>query len=92
MPSSKNYKRNYKQEAATEPKVRKQYRLERNKARNELIKEGKVARGDGKEVDHKVPLSKGGSAARSNLRVRSASANHSYKRTSSGAMKNKNQK
>lgn len=87
MPSSPNYKRNYRQEAATESPARKKARLERNEARRKLIKEGLVHRGDGKEVDHKHPLGKGGSNKRNNLRVRSASANHSYQRTKSGKMK-----
>lgn len=56
------------------------------------MKEGKVRKGDGKHVDHKVPLSKGGSNSRSNLRVRSASSNSSYKRNKDGSMKYKSQK
>lgn len=44
-------------------------RVARNKARREAIKEGKVRVGDGKEIDHKKPLSKGGSTDKSNLRV-----------------------
>lgn len=50
-------------------------RSERVTARRELAKEGLVRRGDGKDVDHKQPLSKGGSNARSNLRAISSSAN-----------------
>ena len=43
----------------------------RMRARYKLEKEGLVHRGDGKEVDHIKPLSKGGSEdARSNLRVK----------------------
>lgn len=48
--------------------------------------------GDGKHVDHKKPLSKGGGNSRGNLGVRSGKSNSSYKRTSSGAMKYANQK
>lgn len=44
-------------------------RSKRNKARRAAAKAGKVRKGDGKEVDHKKPLSKGGSNHRSNLRV-----------------------
>lgn len=50
----------------------------RKKARRVLEKEGKVRKGDGKEVDHRRPLSKGGSNARSNLRVKSASQNRAH--------------
>lgn len=49
----------------------------RNAARATLMKEGKVKKGDGKEVDHKKALRSGGSNNPSNLRVRSASANKS---------------
>lgn len=92
MPSSKNYKRDYKQEARTESPERKKQRAERNAARRQLEKEGKVHKGDGKQVDHKKPLSKGGSNSRSNLRVRSQKSNSSYDRTSSGAMKYSDQR
>jgi hypothetical protein len=63
------------------PSVMKK-RTARNKARRMLEKEGLVHKGDGKDVDHKVALSKGGTSTRSNLRVKSASSNRSYKRNS----------
>lgn len=53
-------------------------RANNNKARAMLMKEGKVKKGDGKDVDHKVPQRNGGSTARSNLRVRSQSANRGW--------------
>lgn len=62
-------------------------RSERTMARRELEREGKVHKGDGKDVDHKVPLSKGGTNARSNLRVTSASDNRSFPRNKDGSMK-----
>lgn len=58
----------------------KKQRAARNKARREAEKEGTVKKGDGKEVDHKVPLSKGGSNEKSNRRVVSRKTNRSYKR------------
>lgn len=83
------YKRDYKQEYATTngTEAAKKKRAQNNKARRMLMREGLVRKGDGKDVDHKTPLSKGGTTARSNLRVKSASSNRSYPRTSSGAMK-----
>ena len=63
------------------PEVKKK-RAARNKARREMEREGLVHKGDGKDVDHKKPLSKGGSTSRSNLRVKAASDNRSYKRNS----------
>ena len=89
MPSSPNYKRNVKEEYAnygSKPEVKKR-RAQQNKARRMLEREGLVHKGDGKDVDHKKPLSKGGTTTRSNLRVESASTNRSYKRTSKGAIK-----
>lgn len=92
MPSSPGYKRNYKREYAVESAQRRKQRAERNKARREFERMGKVHKHDGKEVDHKNPLSKGGSNRKSNLRVRSAHANHSYDRTHTGAMKYRDQR
>jgi 5-methylcytosine-specific restriction endonuclease McrA len=89
MPSSKNYKRDYKQEAASESRERKEFRLQRNQARRAMIAAGKVERNDGKDVDHKVPLSQGGSNTMANLRVRNASGNRSYQRNSDGSIKRK---
>lgn len=89
MPSSPNYKRDYKAEYANydgTEKVKKK-RAQRNKARRMLEREGVVHKGDGKDVDHKTPLSKGGTTTRSNLRVKDASANRSYKRNKDGSMK-----
>jgi len=68
------------------PAVKKK-RAERNQARAIMEKEGLVHKGDGKDVDHKKPLSKGGATTRSNLKVKSATANRSYARTTKGAMK-----
>lgn len=50
-------------------------RVARNAARREMMREGKVHKGDGQDVDHKHQLALGGSKASSNLRVVSASAN-----------------
>jgi len=74
------YKREYEMYDGT-PAVKKK-RAARNKARRELEREGLVHKGDGKDVDHSKPLSKGGSTTRSNLRVKSASNNRSFKRNS----------
>jgi len=59
----------------------------RTKARRMLEKEGKVHKGDGMDVDHVKPLSKGGGTNRSNLRVKPKSANRSFARTSTGAIR-----
>jgi hypothetical protein len=86
MPSSPGYKRDYKQEAATESKDRKKKRAMRNKARRQMMREGKVKKGDGKDVDHKNGNARDG--RRSNLRVVSAKTNRSYQRTKGAHKKN----
>jgi len=78
MPSSKNYKRDYKQEMSTATKRGEDTdRASRNKARRHATKAGKTSKGDGRDVDHKVPLRSGGSVSDANTRVRSRSANRS---------------
>lgn len=89
MPSSANYKRDYKQEYANDSAERRKQRAMRNKARRQMMQQGKVKVGDGKDVDHKKPLSLGGSTSKNNLRVISASKNRSYPRTAKGAIKRK---
>ena len=74
------YKKEYEQYDGT-PAVKKK-RAARNKARVMLEREGVVHKGDGKDVDHKVPLSKGGNTVRSNLKAKPSSANRSYARNS----------
>lgn len=92
MPSSPGYKRDYRQETKT-AKARGETggsdsdNAKRKRLRRQMEKAGKVRKGDGKDVDHKVPLSKGGSNSTKNARVVSASANRGFPRTSSGAMK-----
>jgi 5-methylcytosine-specific restriction endonuclease McrA len=51
-----------------------------------MQREGKVRKGDGKDVDHKKPLAKGGGNSRSNWRVTSKSENRSFKRTRKARM------
>lgn len=89
MPYSKNGKRNYRKEYDEyhSSEEQKKNRAKRNAARRELEKEGVVRKGDGKDVDHKRPLSKGGSNGRSNLRAVSKSKNRSFSRTKSGGIK-----
>jgi hypothetical protein len=82
---ARNYKKEYENYQGTE--VQKKNRAKRNAARAKMAKAGKVSKGDGKDVDHTTPLSKGGSNTGGNLRVKSASANRSFKRKSSGAIK-----
>jgi hypothetical protein len=87
MPSSPNYKRDYKQEVRTQKKrdatkadpkgTRK--RVARNKARTAAIKAGKVSKGNKKvDIGHKKALKNGGSKKLSNTKTQSASSNRSH--------------
>ena len=62
------------------PEAKKQ-RAERNAARREMEDRGLVHKGDHKDVDHRQPLSRGGSNDYSNLRVMDRSRNRGYPRT-----------
>jgi hypothetical protein len=62
-------------------------RAKRNAARSEMEKKGVVSKGDGKDVDHKTPIAKGGGNGSGNLRAVPKSANRSFARTKSARMK-----
>lgn len=82
---ARDYKREYRNYQGSEEQ--KHNRALRNAARREAIADGRARKGDGKDVDHVKPLSKGGSNSKSNTRVVSKHANRSYDRTSSGGVK-----
>jgi len=69
----RDYKKEYREYHGKPEQIKR--RDARNKARRMMEKEGRVRKGDGREVDHKVPLSKGGSNSRRNLRVVSRRTN-----------------
>jgi len=58
-------------------------RMARNRARAKLLREGKVHKGDGKDVAHVKAFDKGGTN-KDGVRVESASKNRSFKRDSKG--------
>lgn len=94
MPFMKNGKRDYKREVAlytSKPEVVKK-RTEQNAARAAMVKAGKAHKGDGKQVDHKTPLSKGGTNDPKNLRVVPASENTSFSRNKDGSLKSQTSK
>jgi 5-methylcytosine-specific restriction endonuclease McrA len=70
---SRDYAKEYREYHA-KPEQKKN-RAQRNAARSIMEKEGAVRKGDGKDVDHKHPIDKGGSNARGNLRVMTKSEN-----------------
>lgn len=67
-------------------------RVANNQARQEAIREGKAKVGDGTDVDHKRPLSKGGSNDKSNLRVVASGTNRSFARNSDSSLKSQTSK
>ena len=83
--ADRNYRKEYDSYQGTPDQVAK--RAKRNAARAKLAKAGRVHKGDGQDVDHAKPLSKGGSNDSSNLRVKSKHANRSYKRNSDHSVK-----
>ena len=87
MRKPRDYKAEYAKYQGT-PEQKKN-RATRNAARNTLMASGAVAKGDGKHVNHKTPISKGGGNAPGNLSVKKESTNSSYPRTKAGAMKAK---
>lgn len=71
------YRKEYLQYQGTEEQKKK--RAMRNAARNKLLKEGKVHKGDGMDVAHIKALDKGGSN-KDGVRVERASTNRSFAR------------
>ena len=87
IPSSKNYKRDYKKEYEDYQgtPAQKKKRASRGRARYSLMKKGRVRIGDGLDVDHVDTNANNNSP--SNLRVQSKSANRSYPRNSRAGKK-----
>jgi hypothetical protein len=73
------YKKEYEQYQGTEEQ--KKNRAQRNKARRQAIREGKAAKGDGKDIHHVKAMSKGGTN-KDGVKAVSASANRSFDRDS----------
>jgi hypothetical protein len=76
------YKKEYEQQLS---RGEAKPRLERQRARTEMDKEG-VDRA-GKDIDHSIPLSKGGTNAPSNLKLKAPSVNRSFTRNSDHTVK-----
>lgn len=79
--ADRNYKREYETYHASEEQ--KKNRAARNAARAKLMKEGKVRKGDGKDVAHRKAIDKGGTNG-DGVRVESKSSNRSFRRDSKG--------
>jgi len=76
------YKKEYQQQVARgEGETRKKRRAAR------AVYDAAGISRSGKDIDHRVPLSKGGSAGKSNLRLKAPSANRSFSRNSNHTVK-----
>lgn len=85
------YKKEYQQQKA---RGESETRNARERARYAVDKtgvdknnNGKADRREGKDIDHVIPLSKGGTNSKSNLKIKSASSNRSYSRNSDHTVK-----
>lgn len=94
MPYMKNGKRDYKRENAlyNSRPAQIKARSERTVTRRKANEEGITHKGDGKDIDHIKPLSKGGRNVKSNERVVSASRNRSFARNKDGSLKSQTSK
>ena len=82
---ARDYRHEYETYQGTEQQ--KKNRAKRNAARAVMMRKGKVHKGDGKDVHHKQPLSKGGKTTPDNLAVVPASKNRTFKRNKDHSMK-----
>lgn len=79
MPSSKNYKRDYKQERKTMlAREGRQGERKRAQAQRNAKKAGIRKTGDGKDTGHKKSAKSGGSTKARNLKSQSRSSNRSH--------------
>ena len=85
--AKRNYSSEYENYQGSDEQ--KKNRAKRNAARRKLMREGKVSKGDGKDVDHSTPISKGGGNSKGNLRVMDKEKNRSFKRNANGSIKKK---
>jgi 5-methylcytosine-specific restriction endonuclease McrA len=77
---ARDYAKEYREYHSKPEQIRN--RSKRNMARRDMEERGAVRKGDGKDVDHKKPLSRGGSNAASNLRAVPKSKNRGFERDS----------
>ncbi len=91
MPSSPGYKRDYSREYELQKKRGESGtgsdsgNAQRKRLRRKALKLGMVKKGQ--DLDHKRPLSKGGSNTLANARATTASENRSFPRNKDGSMK-----
>ena len=89
-----NGKRDYKKENRLYNSKPEQIKArgERTTLRRQANASGVTKKGDGKDLDHIKPLSKGGANTMTNARVVTQKANRSFARNSNGSLKNQTSK
>jgi hypothetical protein len=83
MAKSTPQKLKYQKEYNARPEEVKK-RVMNNAARREALEEGRVKKGDGKDVAHKKALDNGGNNGKSNLKVEDRSSNRGWRKGKSG--------
>lgn len=86
----RDYKKEYSAYQGTP--LQRARRSKRTTLRNKANAAGITSKGDGKDLDHKVPLSKGGANTLSNARAVSKARNRSFSRNSDGSLKSQTSK
>ena len=81
------YKKEYKQQKARGERLARNARERARYEAKNKGKDGKITDVKGEDIDHKKPLSKGGTNKKSNLRSVSPSKNRSFSRNADGSVK-----
>lgn len=85
MPKKRNYRKEYDNYQGTAEQ--KKNRATRNAARSAAVQRGSASKGDGKDVHHVKPISKGGGNTPGNTKTVAKSANRSFARNKRGGIK-----
>lgn len=86
-PYKKEYQQQLSRGESTSRNARERARYLVDKTGADKNNNGKADRREGKDIDHKIPLSKGGTNRKSNLKLKSASSNRSFSRNSNHTVK-----
>ena len=84
MPKSSPAKLAYQKVYNAKPENVKR-REDNNKSRYDMMRDGKVHKGDGMDVAHIVALNSGGKGVKGNLKVESAKENRDWRKGQRGA-------
>ena len=82
MPKTAQQRKSDAAYAATPEQIHK--RVIRNAARRKMERAGLVHKGDGKEVDHKTPIARGGGNGMGNLKAVPAAQNEGWRKGKKG--------